>query len=135
MDNEENKKEEVPVTEVKVEADTPAKKDACRCSGDARTFFISLLTAIIVVLAYHGIVSLVRCVMQDECEKRPQCVMIRQYESMEMPREMKHRRHHHGKPDGEYTKEFRRLRRHRGQPDKPAAQEQVKDEKPAANAQ
>ena len=53
-------KKEIPAEEIaekeSAETEKSAKAPAAnRISGDARTFFIALLTAVIVVIAYHGI--------------------------------------------------------------------------------
>ena len=55
-------------TEKKVEAAPKAKK-SCEC-GDLRTFFIALLTSIIVVAGYHMARQAVRCVIR--CASRQQ---------------------------------------------------------------
>lgn len=140
MENDETKKEDAVTPEVTADesaknSGTPAKEEKCRCSGDARTFFISLLTAIIVVLVYHGIVSLVRCVNgENRCAAQPQC-MMNQQPGMMPPRGMhpgkKMHRGHHGKENGE-NKEFRRPRRRKDQGKPEVAAEIQKTEKPAA---
>ena len=60
-------KEENTTTEaVDTERETSQTASNCKCtkkiSGDSRTFVIALLTAIIVVLIYHGIILGIRCI-------------------------------------------------------------------------
>ena len=137
MDNEEVKCEEAQTPEVKDEVPTAAKDEKCRCSGDSRTFFISLLTAVIVVLAYHGIVSLVDCISGKECEKAQQCRLMQR--TGEMPPQMPGRREMHHRHErgnyGESRKEFRRPRRRmKRMPQAPAPTPAKEAEKPAAPA-
>ena len=80
MESEENKAVETP-------ANPPAEKS--KCSSDARICAISFLAAIIVVLAYHGIVTLVKCVT-GECEKSTQTLIVRK--GMDVPEHHRPRR-------------------------------------------
>ena len=75
----EEKTETQVVENEKVKNDTSSNtKCAKKISGDLRTFVIALLTAVIVVLAYHGIILGIRCLKSD-CGTRPanapQCQM------------------------------------------------------------
>ncbi len=57
---------------------SPRAEFSKKSSGDGRVFIISLLTAIIVVLAYHGIILGIRCI-KNNCPGNPppsgQCQM------------------------------------------------------------
>ena len=71
MDN-----EEVKVVSAAENA-VPGKEEKagkCKCANDARTFLIALLTSVIVVLAYHGIVRMMCCPLRHDCRSRV-CVM------------------------------------------------------------
>ena len=46
-----------------------------KLSGDLRTFIISLLTAVIVVLAYHGTLMAMRCAKKDCSRPQKFCMM------------------------------------------------------------
>lgn len=68
MENHEDQIQETVQTEVQ---NTPVGNAAApprKCSGDLRVFVIALLTSVIVVLAYHGIVSGIRC-LKRACRK------------------------------------------------------------------
>ncbi|MBE6365388.1 MAG: hypothetical protein E7053_06505 [Lentisphaerae bacterium] len=75
----EEKTETQVVENEKVKNDTSSNtKCAKKISGDLRTFVIALLTAVIVVLAYHGIILGIRCLKSDcgtRPENAPQCQM------------------------------------------------------------
>lgn len=63
--------------------ETAAKK--CTCSGDCRTFWISLLTAIIVVVVYHAGLSVCRMICGGKgCPAQP-CVRYMLVPVMEAP--------------------------------------------------
>ena len=83
---------------------TPKKT---KLSGDARTFVISLLTALIVVLLYHGIAMAI-CCFKGGCPKQTQNCSFASGEmcpgrpKFEPPQEWKHHHRHPGR------KHFRR---------------------------
>ena len=67
-----------------------------KLSGDLRTFIISLLTAVIVVLAYHGILMAIRCAKKDCARTKKFCMMqMNSCPMQQMPRRMNKGNFHH----------------------------------------
>ena len=122
MENEEVKEVSPVETTVVREKDSNGKNG--KCNSDARTFLIALLTSVIVVLAYHGIVSMFSCSRADECPPR-MCVMKwGSFRECEVPR--KHFRHQEKRRrcDRENC-ENPRHRHHREDSQRPIQQEQA----------
>ena len=104
MENEEKQAVEIP-------ANPPAEKS--KSSNDARICAISFLVAVIVVLAYHGIVTMVKYVSGD-CDKNTQVMVVRKGDMApdhhRLPRKFRER----GEKPGRGEREWRE-RRERGE--------------------
>ena len=86
MDENKNTPAETPVAE-NAAAEQPKKT---KLTGDNRTFLVSLLTSVIVVIAYHMTMELIKFFNEDEfCPMKYQQAQIQQAPSMER---------HHGGP-------------------------------------
>lgn len=134
----EEKTETQVVENEKVKNDTSSNtKCAKKISGDLRTFVIALLTAVIVVLAYHGIILGIRCLKSD-CGTRPanapQCQMPPRPECPP-PAPRCHHHHHcsshagvqgetpqHRRRDGQYRRRDGQHHRHHQRPARPAGE-------------
>lgn len=71
----------------------------CKCckkiSGDLRIFIISLLTAVIVVLAYHGILMAIRCAKNECRQQRRICPVLMKFCPMQQVPRNTHKGNHH----------------------------------------
>ena len=94
---------DVQVKEESLPPNAQTEENKCKCSkkisGDLRTFIISLLTALIVVLAYHGTLMAIRCAKKDCRPQKKICVMqIKSCPLRNVPQRMERGNFHHHQP-------------------------------------
>lgn len=64
-----------PEVEVPAAPQTPAEKPKKKLNGDLRVFVIALLTSLITILVYHGVLMAVRC-YKSKCQTKAKFCVV-----------------------------------------------------------